>query len=252
MGLVKNYKPNIVQVENGQQLAMRALDEFIQIAHETIDNKGVFNVAISGGHTPGLFYEMLSEEPAYSQVDWSRVHIFWVDERCVHPSAEASNFGLAAHTFLLDVPIPGENVHRVSGEEIDYAKAAKDYEKLILNIFHMKRGQIPEFDLILLGMGADGHIASLLPNTYALFDTEDLVSAVYKMDGDFSRITLTVPVLRMARKLIILISGQAKAEIVREVFRSEPDEVKYPVHSLWPILDRITWIMDKHAGALIQ
>ena len=252
MDLVKNYKPNIVRVKNSQQLATRALEEFLQIARHSIDTKGVFNIAISGGHTPGLFYELLSEEPSYSQLDWQKVHLFWVDERCVHPSAEASNFGLAAHTFLLDIPIPGENVHRVTGEEVDYAKAASQYERTILDVFKLKSGQVPVFDLILLGMGADGHIGSLLPNTYALFDTEDLVSAVYKMDGDFSRITLTVPVLKQADRLIVLISGQAKAEIVREVFVSEPDEVKYPVHSLWPILDKITWIMDEHAGALIQ
>ena len=252
MDLVKNNNPNIIRVKNGQQLAVRALEEFVKTARHSIETKGVFNIAISGGHTPGMFYELLSEESAHSQIDWEKVHLFWVDERCVHPSAEASNFGMAAHTFLLDIPIPGENVHRVNGEEIDYAKAVSQYEQTILNVFKLKPGQIPVFDLILLGMGADGHIGSLLPNTYALFDTEDLVSAVYKMDGDFSRITLTVPVLKQADRLIVLISGEAKAEIVREVFISEPDEVKYPVHSLWPILDKITWIMDQHAGSLIR
>ena len=252
MGLIGNYKPKIVKVENTQQLAQRALEAFIESARHALDTKGVFNVAISGGHTPGMFYELLSEESAYSQIAWENVHLFWVDERCVHPSAEASNFGLAAHTFLLDIPIPGENVHRVTGEEADYAKAASEYEQTILNVFGLRSGQVPEFDLVLLGMGADGHIGSLLPNTYALFDTKDLVSAVYRMDGDVSRITLTVPVLKQARQLMILISGEAKAEIVREVFGSEPDEVKYPVHSLWPILDKITWFMDQHAGALIR
>ncbi len=251
MDLVKNGKLNIVRAENGGQLAHRALEVFIQTAREAIDKRGVFYVAISGGNTPGMFYELLSEESSYSQIDWDRVHLFWVDERCVHPSAEASNFGLAVHTFLLDVPIPGENVHRVTGEEIDYAKAASEYEQTILNVFGLQRGQVPTFDLIMLGMGSDGHIGSLLPNTYALFDTDDLVSAVYKFD-DFSRITLTVPVLKQADHIIVLISGQAKAEIVRDVFLSEPDEVKYPVHSLWPILDKITWIMDQHAGSLIQ
>lgn len=252
MDLVQNYKPNIVRVEDTHQLAVRALEEFIQTACQSIESKGVFNVAISGGHTPGVFYELLSGEAANSKIDWSKVHLFWVDERCVHPSAEASNFALAANTFLLDIPIPRENVHRVPGEELDYAKAARQYERTILEAFGLQSGQMPVFDLILLGMGADGHIGSLLPNTYALFDTEDLVSAVYKMDGDFSRITLTVPVLKQAERIMVLISGQAKAEIVREVFGSEPDIVKYPVHSLWPILDKIIWIMDQHAGALIQ
>lgn len=252
MDRMKNYNANIIRVEDGPQLAQRSLEQFIQSAHRAIDTKGVFNVAISGGSTPGIFYELLSKEPAYSQIPWEKVHLFWVDERCVHPSAEASNFRLAADTFLRDIPIPGENVHRVNGEEIDYAKAASEYEQTILNVFGLEPGQVPVFDLVLLGMGADGHIGSLLPNTYALFDTNDLVSPVYRMDGGHSRITLTVPVLKQAEQLIILVSGQAKAEIVREVFQSEPDQVKYPVHSLWPILDKITWIMDQHAGALIQ
>lgn len=251
MGSVQHKEPKVIRVENGSELAERALRLFIDSARGAIEQRGVFYVAISGGNTPGGFYELLSEESSYSQIDWQKVHLFWVDERCVHPSAEASNFGLAANTFLLDVPIPGENIHRVTGEEADYAKAAAEYQQTIRNVFQLPPGRIPEFDLILLGMGADGHIGSLLPNTYVLFDTDDLASAVYRLDG-FSRITLTVPVLRQARQLLVLISGQAKAEIVREVFGSEPDEVKYPVHALWPILDRITWVMDRQAGALIR
>ena len=250
MGLLQKDKLRIVKVDDGNQLAQRTLELFIRSAREAIDQRGVFYVAISGGSTPGAFYELLSQESSYSQIDWDKVHLFWVDERCVHPSAGASNFGMAVHAFLLDVPIPGENVHRVTGEESDYARAAKEYEQRILNVFGLPAGEIPRFDLIMLGMGEDGHIASLMPNSYALFETDNLVSAVYRLDG-FSRITVTVPVLKQARQLAVLISGQAKAEIVRQVFETEQDEVKFPVHSLWPILDRITWIIDRHAGALI-
>ncbi|MHC4551203.1 MAG: 6-phosphogluconolactonase [Planctomycetota bacterium] len=250
MGLLQKDKYKIVKVDDNNQLALRALELFIQSARDAIDQRGVFYVAISGGSTPSVFYELLSEESSYSQIDWEKVHLFWVDERCVHPSADASNFGMAVHTFLLDVPIPDENVHRVTGEETDYAKAAKEYAQTILDVFGLTEGNLPEFDLIMLGMGADAHIASLMSNSYALFDRDDLVSAVYLLDG-FSRITLTVPVLKHARQLVVLISGQAKAEIVREVFEAEPDVVKYPVHSLWSILDRVTWIMDQQAGAFV-
>ena len=249
MDTAKTVKPNIIKAENGQKLAAEALHQFIDAAQKAIQAKGSFYVAISGGHTPTDFYEMLSEESAYSQIDWHKVHLFWVDERCVLPSAEASNFGLAVHTFLLDVPIPGENIHRVSGESTNYEAAAKEYERVILRVFGIAPGQMPQFDLIMLGMGADGHIGSLLPNSHALFETAHLVCTVYRMDGDFSRITLTVPVIKEASRIVILISGQSKAEIVRDVFTSEPDPVKYPVHFLWPIMDKITWLIDASAAS---
>ena len=251
MDMVKSDKPKIIKAETSRDLAKEALNQFVGSARRAIEARGAFYVAISGGHTPAAFYELLSEKAAYSQIDWGKVHLFWVDERCVSPSANASNFGLAVHTFLLNIPIPGENIHRVTGENADYAAAAKEYEQIILNVFGIRPGQLPQFDLVILGMGADGHIGSLMPNTHALFDTKSLVCTVYRMDKDFSRITLTVPVIKQASQVVILVSGQAKAEIVREVFQSEPDEVKYPVHFLWPIMDKITWLIDQKAASLI-
>lgn len=249
MGKIDTMKPNIIKAPDSETLAREALRQFVEAAQQAIQSKGTFYVAISGGHTPAAFYELLSEESAYSQIDWEKVHLFWVDERCVQPSAEASNFGLAVHTFLLDVPIPGENIHRVSGESSNYEAAAKEYEQVILHVFGLRPGQLPEFDLVILGMGADGHIGSLLPNSTALFDTKDLVCTVYRMDRDFSRITLTVPVIKQAARIVILVSGQSKASIVRKVLQSEPDEVKYPVHFLWPVMDKITWLIDAPAAA---
>lgn len=249
MDMLRAFKPNIIKAENSRKLAQEALNQFIDSAQKAIETKGLFYVAISGGHTPTVFYELLSQESAYSQIDWDKVHLFWVDERCVLPSAEASNFGLAVHTFLLDIPIPGENIHRVSGESTNYEAAAKEYEKVMLKVFGINPGQVPQFDLIMLGMGADGHIASLMPNSHALFDTKNLVCAVYRMDGGLSRITLTVPVIKQASRIVVLISGQNKAEIVQQVFQSEPDEVKYPVHFLWPIMQKITWLIDQQAAS---
>ena len=249
MEMLDNTNFNITQVDTPQDLAATAFDLFVTEADKAIEQKGTFNVAISGGHTPARFFELLGYKAAV--VRWDRVQLFWVDERCVPPEADASNYGLAANTFLEKVPIPPDNVHRMPGESCDYGKAIAEYENIMRSFFGLSPGQIPQFDLIVLGMGADGHVGSLFPNSYALFDTDDLVSAVYLMDGNYNRMTLTHPVLRAASRLVILVSGPEKTNILREVMQSEPDEVKYPVHTLWPILDKVTWLIDSEAGKFL-
>ena len=195
---------------------------------------------------------MMETSPEVLQLSWDAIHLFWVDERAVEPTDADSNYGLAAESFLQTIPIPAENVHRMCGEAEDLNQAARDYEETLRKVFGLSAGQLPRFDLILLGMGPDGHIASLKPDSYALFDTEDLVSTVFRMEEDWSRLTLTVPVLRAARKLIVLVSGEEKASIIQTVFHSEPDELAYPAHALWPVLDHVLWIMDEAAGKLLR
>jgi 6-phosphogluconolactonase len=241
-------QPDIVRVLDPEGLARQALNTFISCAQQAITEKSVFWVALSGGHTPERFFQMIGDCDQAKELDWSKVHVFWVDERFVPPEADASNYGLAAHTFLGKVPIPDQNVHRMSGECSDYSTAVEQYENTIRSVFGIQEGEMPQFDLIVLGMGADGHIGSLFPNSYALFDTDDIVSVVYKMDGTLNRLTLTHPVLCNAKKLLILVQGAEKAEIVRDVLQNERDEVKYPVHTLWPILSKVTWVIDDEAG----
>ncbi len=238
----------IVTVSDSVALADLTVKYFVNYAQRAIEKRGVFHVAISGGSTPVRFYERLSDASVHSKIQWEKVHIFWVDERCVPPSSEASNFGMATHAFLLDIPIPGENIHRVTGELQNYADAVDEYEQIIRSVFKITKGQVPQFDLVILGMGSDGHIGSILPNTYALFDTDDLVSAVYRMNGDYNRITLTVPVMKESRRILILVSGNNKAQIMADVFRTEPDPVRYPVHALWPVLDKVRWLIDRPAA----
>jgi len=239
---------DVQRVVDPEQLAHRALAMFVEHAQEAVAARGAFYVAKSGGHTPIRFFELLGHEHEGLALPWEKIHVCWVDERCVPPEAEASNYGLAAHTFLDKVHIPSANVHRVSGESADYGKAVSEYQESIREAFGIRAGEVPVFDLIVLGMGADGHIGSLYPNSYALFDTEDLVAIIYMTEGDYSRITLTHPVMCAARRLVILVSGSEKAEILEEVLRSEPDAVKYPVHTLWPILHKVTWLIDDAAG----
>jgi len=251
METINNTQLNITRVATPEELAVTALDMFINSANKAIQSKGTFNVAISGGQTPTRFFELLGGTGEAGTVQWDSVHLFWVDERCVPPDAEASNYKLAAQSFLAKVPIGESNVHRMSGEYCDYAKAVREYADTIRRVFNLAPGQVPEFDLMVLGMGPDGHVGSLFPNSYARFDTEAFVSAVYFTDGDYSRITLTHPVLRAALELVILVSGPEKADILRDVMQSELDEVRYPVHTLWPVLGKVTWIVDNKAGKYI-
>jgi 6-phosphogluconolactonase len=246
-------KYNIEVASDGQDLARRMVQLFVRTAQEAIEARGTFHTAISGGHTPARFFQLLAGTPEAKALPWDRIHVFWVDERYVPPDSEASNYKLAADAFLDKVSIPPANIHRIPTEYEDINEAARAYERTIREVFGMEEGEIPEFDLIVLGMGADGHTGSLFPNSYATFDTDDLACVVYVMDDTkLNRVTLTHPVLLAARCLVVLVSGQEKAQTLKEVLTGEPDEVKYPIHVLWPALDKITWLVDRDAASEIS
>lgn len=204
-----------------------------------------------GGHTPRHFFELLGQVPDAINLPWKKIQLFWVDERYVRPDSEDSNYKLAADTFLSKVAIPKKNIRRIPTEDTDFKVAAQRYEETIQKVFSLQKGQLPEFDLIVLGMGTEGHTGSLFPNSYAPFNKENLACVVYVLDNTLNRITLTHPVLRAAAHVVVLVSGQEKAEILKEVLTEEPDEVKYPIHVLWPILQRITWLVDDAAAKLL-
>jgi 6-phosphogluconolactonase len=256
MSPAKQQKPNLQVVTDADAVARQCLKIFIASANHTIKTKGVFHLAISGGHTPIKFFELLGADPDAKTLPWDKIHIFWVDERYVPRDSVHSNYKLAADTFLTKIPIPKQNVNPIPTEDEDTSSAAKKYEKTIRSVFKIKSGQLPIFDLIVLGMGADGHTGSLFPNSYASFDTKDIACVVYLLDQKMSdqpvtRITLTHPVLCAASQLFVLVTGQEKAQILKEVFTCEPDEVRYPVHWLWPAMDKITWLVDSSAAKLL-
>jgi 6-phosphogluconolactonase len=240
METTAKYKPNLEIVSDGETLAHRSVELFTTDAEKAIKAKGVFYVAISGGHTPKRFFELLSETPKSKAL-----------ERYVPPDSQWSNYKLAADTFLPKVSIPKKNIHRIPTEYSDVKTAANRYEETIRMTFNLQENRIPEFDLILLGMGVEGHTGSLFPNSYASFDTEDLACVVYDLDRKLNRITLTHPVLCAASHLAVLVSGEEKANILKEVFTHEPDEVLYPIHALWPILSKVTWLVDSQAAKLL-
>ena len=251
METAAKYKPNVEIAPDPENLAMQGLEIFIADAQKAIKAKNTFYVAISGGNTPKRFFELLGEVPEAKALPWDRIHLFWVDERYVPPDSQWSNYKLAADTFLAKVTIPQENIHRIPTEYSDFKIAACCYEETVREVFGLEENQVPEFDLIVLGMGAEGHTGSLFPDSYAPFDKENLACVVYVLDEKLNRITLTHPVLCAASHLAVLVAGEEKAAILKEVLASEPDEVRYPIHVLWPILDKVTWLVDSKAAKLL-
>ncbi len=251
MKATAKYKPNIEIASDAEALARRSVEFFVGEAQKAIKAKDVFYVAISGGHTPKRFFELLGEVRKAKSLPWNKIQLFWVDERYVLPDSQNSNYKLAADTFLGKVDIPKENIHRIPTEHSDIRVASCCYEQTIRKVFGLKGNDVPEFDLIVLGMGVEGHTGSLFPNSYAPYDTENLASVVYVFDDKLSRITLTHPVLRAASALAVLVSGEEKADILKEVLTSEPDEVRFPIHVLWLVLDKVTWLIDRDAAKSI-
>ncbi len=251
MGTYANHRAQVEVLTSEDILAHRCLDIFVADAQKAIDDRGTFNIAISGGFTPKHFFELLADSPAGATVSWEKIHLFWVDERYVPVDSQCSNYQRVYDTFISRVALPKGNVHRIPTEPEDFMLAARSYEETIREVFNLDEGQFPEFDLIVLGMGAEGHTGSLFPNSYASFDAADLACVVFVMDEKLNRITLTYPVLRAARHIVVLVSGEEKAEILQTVLASEPDEVQYPIHLLWPVLDKVTWLIDSDAAKLL-
>ncbi len=242
---------NIEILDDLDATAGRCVDIFISTAEEAIKSDNRFCVAVSGGRTPNKFFSLLGHSPQAKSLDWNCIHLFWVDERMVDINSSDNNYKMASDTFLAKVSIPLTNIHRIPTEYTDLKAAVDDYQNQMQEVFDLSNGEIPEFDLIFLGMGVDGHTASLFPDNCACFDTGDLACVVYFLGDTLDRITLTAPVLKASKKIIVLINGNDKAEIIKTVLSTSADEIKYPIHAIWPILDRVTWLIDQDAAKLL-
>ncbi len=252
MDVSADQKLNLVVAPNYEQLSRRCVDLFIQQGRKQIESKGVFYTAISGGSTPKRFFELLGQDKKLDRAFWQHVQLFWVDERYVPKTSPWSNYKLAEDAFLSNIPIPKANVYPIDTDQDDFQSSAKAYENTLREVFGLGEQDLPQFDLIFLGVGKDGHMGSLFPNNFAMFDTSDLACVVYVMDEDLNRITLTHPVISAANHIVVMASGEDKAGILRDIFTSEPDEIRFPIHTLWPVLNKITWVVDQPAAKLLQ
>lgn len=220
----------------------------IDTAKNAIASKGRFTIAVSGGATSsGLF--ILLGAMFRKDVSWGLTDFFWVDERCVPPDNEDSNYKGAYDNFLSKTDIPHENIHRIRGE-IDPEKGAMEYEEKLTRYFGVSG--LPAFDLIILGVGEDGHTASLFPGSSAISEKKRHVAPVYAENLKSWRITLTLPVLNNAIKVLFLVTGPKKAHILKEILGKAEDRNKYPAGLIHPLKGSLTWLIDKEASALLQ
>jgi 6-phosphogluconolactonase len=233
-------------------LALRAADLFALAAQEAAAARGRFAVALSGGDTPRALYRLLARQQFSQKVPWRHVQLYWGDERCVPPDDAASNYGMAHEAFIRHVPVPADNVHPVSCAQ-DAATAAQAYEGTLRDLAALERphSDVPVFDLVLLGLGADGHIASLFPHGDALGVTERWAAPSEAPDGT-PRVTITYPVINAARHVWFLVSGAQKAGMVAEVLEGLRAPEAVPAQGVAPATGRLAWLLDAAAAAQLS
>lgn len=237
---------------NPQTLSLAAAERWIELAGQAIAERGAFHAALSGGSTPKILYETLARPDLASQVEWHRVHIYFGDERAVPPTHPDSNYRMAELALLRHVPIPTTQVHPMETDLTRIRQNARAYEELLRTALPKDADGLPVLDLVLLGLGPDGHIASLFPRTCALREQSQLTMAVYVDKLHAWRMTLTYPVIDRARHVMLLATGQGKAETVRRALREPAPEMEsLPVQRLRPA-GTMEWRLDAEAAALLS
>jgi 6-phosphogluconolactonase len=230
-----------------------AADRFVALAAAAIRAYGRFHVALSGGTTPKGVYQMLATERYAARVDWSRVHLFWGDERCVPPRHPMSNYRMVRETLIAHVTLPADHVHRVRGED-DPGAAAAAYERELRNVFRIPAGPpMPGagFDLVLLGLGLDGHTASLFPGLTAVSEQERWVTAAYVAEVSMWRVTCTPVVFNTAAQVVFLVVGPGKAAMLRQVLEGPHRPALLPAQVIAPSDGSVCWLVDADAGATL-
>lgn len=242
--------PDIRILQRPEELFEAAAELFVGAAQRAVADKGRFCVALAGGSTPRSLYRLLAGERAWRDaMPWEESHFFWSDERHVPPSHADSNFRMAMEAMLSNVAVPPSNLHRIEGERERAEETASLYERTLREFFGLMPGEFPCFDLALLGMGSDGHTASLFPGTAALDERDRLVvsNRVEKLQAE--RITFTVPTLDNAAHVVFLVTGKDKADALAAVFEGPYEPAKFPAQLIRPVHGRLTVLADEAAAA---
>ena len=226
-------------------LAIRAAQ---MISAQAVSAKNLFTIALSGGSTPKRLYELLADPNAEyrKQLPWDRIYFFWSDERPVGPPDPDSNYRMANEAMLSRVVVPDKNIHRIKGETPNSEDAAVAYEAELRSFFRLTNEELPQLDLVLLGMGPDGHTASIFPKSEVLHEERKLVAAPWVEKFHTYRITMTLPVLNNAAHVMFLVSGEDKAAMVNEVLNGELG--RFPAQAINPLKGSLTWLLDEAAA----
>ncbi len=242
--------PEIRIMTDNKELAYEAAELFVWLGEQAVAANGRFQVALSGGTTPKELYAALAGPDFSTKLAWSRVDFYFGDERCVLPDHPDSNFGMANETLFRPLKIQPEQVFRMPGEDNRPERAALQYEELLRKEFQAPAPAWPSFDLVLLGLGEDGHTASLFPGTQALDEREKLVVATTAPQGIKNRLTLTAPTINSARTIVFLVSGSSKATAVRLALEaSGQGDRRVPVRLIRPETGRLIWLLDQTAAS---
>ncbi len=240
-------------VENAEAVSRAAAEILVSLALQKLKSKKSFAVALSGGSTPKRMFSILANEGALrEQMPWDRVHFFWGDERHVPPDHADSNYRMTNEAMLSKAPVPFENIHRIRAENPDARKAADDYEQELRGFFKLEAEQLPAFDCVFLGMGPDGHTASLFPETKALHERKRLVVSNWVDKFESYRITMTAPVLNNADIVIFLVSGEEKAEPLQVVLEGDKHTDRFPSQLIEPTHGKLLWFVDRAAAGKLR
>lgn len=234
-----------------EELSRAAAVRFTELARERVQQGKLFSAALSGGSTPRTFLEILANPEFSQRIQWESVHLFQVDERCVPPDHLQSNYRMINGRLLRLVPAAAGNFHRMQAELDDRDAASTQYELEIRETLAPAEGHLPSFDLVFLGLGSDGHTASLFPDTSALAESSKWVCPNYVEKLQMHRLTLTYPLLNAAREVIFLVAGSGKAEILRRVIEGKRDLENLPAQGVQPGEGSVTWYLDREAASLL-
>lgn len=234
--------------DDGETLSRGAAERFAQLAGDAVRDHGRFSVALSGGSTPKRAYELLAQPPFRDSVPWAQVHLFWGDERCVPADDPRSNYRMTRLALLDHVPLPAANVHPVRGDMAP-AQAAADYETQLRRFFGAGP---PRFDLVLLGLGENGHTASLWPGSASLDEKQRWAAEVFVAEQGIWRVTLTAPCLNQGAVVIFLVAGGGKAAVLQEVLHGAFEPRRLPAQLIKPVNGQLVWFVDKVAAAKLQ
>jgi 6-phosphogluconolactonase len=237
-------------LKDGAAIARLAADKFLNLAQAAVNERGSFSVALAGGSTPKLLYSLLATDP---NLPWDKMHLFFGDERHAGPEDPQSNFKMASDAMLSKAPVKPEQVHRMKGEYPDTEKAAREYEQELRAHFRSKEGELPRFDLVLVGMGDEGHCLSLFPGTKALHPAAGRIVVSNWVGKLFThRITITAPVANNAANILFTVGGKEKALALKGVLEGPHEPEQLPSQLIQPTNGTLLWLVDEAAGSMLS